>query len=72
MDARCPECEKVAVLDDEITKVKCPHCSFEADYETYLEIMKEKALNMRWETEELFLRMFLAYVGCLFSNNHFL
>ena len=46
MDAKCPECEKVAVLDDEITKVKCTHCSFEADYETYLEIMKEKALNM--------------------------
>jgi len=46
MDARCPECEKVAVLDDDITKVKCPHCGFEADYETYLEIMKEKALNM--------------------------
>ena len=46
MDARCPECEKVAVLDDEITKVKCQHCNFEADYETYLEIMKEKALNM--------------------------
>ena len=31
-----PECEKVAVLDDEITKVKCPHCNFEADYEKYL------------------------------------
>ena len=46
MDARCPECEKVAVLDDEITKVKCSHCNFEADYEKYLEIMKEKALNM--------------------------
>ena len=46
MDARCPECEKVAVLDDEIAKVKCPHCNFEADCETYLEIMKEKALNM--------------------------
>jgi len=46
MDAKCPECEKVAVLDDEITKVKCPHCNFEADNETYLEIMKEKALNM--------------------------
>jgi len=46
MDAKCPECENVAILDDEITKVKCPHCSFEADYETYLEIMKEKALNM--------------------------
>jgi len=25
MDAKCPECEKVAVLDDDITKVKCPH-----------------------------------------------
>ena len=46
MDAKCPECEKVAVLDDEITKVKCPHCNFEADYETYLKIMKERTLNM--------------------------
>ena len=46
MDAKCPECEKVAVLADDITKVKCPHCGFEADYEKYLEIMKEKALNM--------------------------
>ena len=46
MDARCQECENVAVLDDEITKVKCPHCNFEADYEAYLESMKEKALNM--------------------------
>jgi Zn finger protein HypA/HybF involved in hydrogenase expression len=46
MDARCPECEKVAILDDNITKVKCPHCNFEADYETYLEIMKDNAINM--------------------------
>jgi len=45
MDARCPECENVAILDDEITKIKCPHCNFEADYESYLEIMKEKVLN---------------------------
>ena len=46
MDAKCPECEKVAVLDDEITKVKCPHCNIEADYETYFKIMKDRALNM--------------------------
>ena len=46
MDAKCPECENVAILDDEITKVKCPHCNFEADYEAYLEIMKEKVLKM--------------------------
>ena len=46
MDARCPECNEVAVLDDEITKVTCPHCNFEADYDKYLEIMKDKAINM--------------------------
>jgi ribosomal protein L37AE/L43A len=46
MDARCPECEKVAVLNEEITSVKCPHCNFEADYDSYLEIMKEQAIYM--------------------------
>ena len=46
MDARCPECGKVAILDGKITRVKCPHCNFEADYEAYLEIMKQEALNM--------------------------
>ncbi len=46
MDARCPECEKVAVLNDEVTSVKCPFCGFEEDYDSYLEIMKEKAVNM--------------------------
>jgi endogenous inhibitor of DNA gyrase (YacG/DUF329 family) len=46
MDARCPECEKVAVLNEDVTRVKCPHCNFEVDYETYLEIMKEQAINM--------------------------
>ena len=46
MDARCPKCEKVAVLDNEVTKVRCPHCNFEASYEDYIEIMKEQAINM--------------------------
>ena len=46
MDAKCPECEKVAILDDEITKVKCRHCNVEANYEKYMEIMKNKALNL--------------------------
>ena len=46
MDARCPECEKVAILDDEVTSVKCPHCNFEASYDDYIEIMKDQALNM--------------------------
>lgn len=46
MDARCPECKKPAVLDDDVTKVECPHCNFRSDYDTYLEIMKEQTLNM--------------------------
>lgn len=46
MDARCPQCEGVAVLDDEVTHVKCPHCDFEADYDRYIEIMTEQARNM--------------------------
>ena len=46
MDARCPECENVAQVNDEQTKVSCPHCKFEASYDEYLEIMKDQALNM--------------------------
>ncbi|MFB3047529.1 MAG: zinc-domain-containing protein [Nitrosopumilaceae archaeon] len=46
MDARCPKCEKKAVLDDEMKRVTCPHCNFEAVYDDYLEIMKDNAVNM--------------------------
>ena len=46
MDARCPKCEKVAILSDDVSKVTCPHCNFEAGYEEYLEIMKQEAINM--------------------------
>ena len=46
MDARCPECEKAAILDDDITTVKCPHCNFQSSYDEYLEIMKQNAINM--------------------------
>lgn len=46
MDAKCPECDLVAVLDVEAQKVSCPHCNFESDYDGYIEIMKDKAVNM--------------------------
>ena len=42
MDAKCPECDKVAILDDEVTIVKCPYCGFEAKYDDYLNLMKQK------------------------------
>lgn len=46
MDARCPQCENVANLNIETSIVKCSKCSFEADYDTYIEIMKDQAINM--------------------------
>ena len=46
MDARCPECERVAVLDDDMAEVNCPHCEFKAGYDEYIEIMKDQAVNM--------------------------
>ena len=46
MDARCPECEQVAKTDNDLTKVICQHCNFESTYDEYIEIMKNKAINM--------------------------
>lgn len=46
MDARCPECQKAATLDEDVTRVRCPHCGFEAGYDDYIEIMKEQAVSM--------------------------
>jgi len=46
VDAKCPNCDRVAVLDEEITTVKCPHCGFEAKYDDYLKLMKEKIGKM--------------------------
>ena len=34
------------IKDDKITIVKCPHCNFEADYDSYLEIMKDQAISL--------------------------
>ncbi len=46
MDAKCPNCDKVAFLDDDITTVKCSHCGFEAKYDDYLTIMKQRVGEM--------------------------
>ena len=44
MDAKCPKCEKVATLNDDVTKVNCPHCNFEASYDEFDN--ETKTINM--------------------------
>lgn len=46
LDARCHKCDKKAEVNDEMTEVKCSSCLTKIPYEEYIEIMKEKALNM--------------------------
>ena len=45
MDARCPECENVAQVNDEQTKVTCPHCKFEASYDEYKKSVVDELNN---------------------------
>jgi DNA-directed RNA polymerase subunit RPC12/RpoP len=49
LDAKCPKCDKTAEVNDEMTEVNCSYCLTKISYEEYLEIMKEKALNMGME-----------------------
>ncbi len=46
MDAKCPECEKVASFNEDKNNIKCSFCGFTASYDEYIEIMKEKVQNM--------------------------
>lgn len=46
LEAKCYKCDKKAEVNDEMTEVNCSHCLAKISYEEYIEIMKEKALNM--------------------------
>jgi DNA-directed RNA polymerase subunit RPC12/RpoP len=46
LEAKCYKCEKKAEVNDEMTEVNCSYCLTKISYDDYLEIMKEKALNM--------------------------
>lgn len=46
IEAKCPNCAKRAIADEDLTKVICRECGFTAFYEDYLEIMKSKAVLM--------------------------
>lgn len=49
LEAKCYKCDKKAEVNDEMTEVNCSHCLAKISYEEYIEIMKEKALNMSTE-----------------------
>ncbi len=59
LEARCPECGKKAMVNDEMSEVKCSHCGFIASYDDYIEIMKGKAVDivdnfqMNWDRNPL-------------------
>jgi ribosomal protein L37AE/L43A len=46
IEAKCPTCANKALVNEEMTEVKCRTCGFTATYDNYLEIMKSKALQM--------------------------
>ena len=46
IEAKCPICSNKALVNEEMTEVKCRSCGFTATYDNYIEIMKSKALQM--------------------------
>ena len=46
IEAKCPTCANKALVNEEMTEVKCTSCGFRATYDNYIEIMKSKALQM--------------------------
>lgn len=42
MDARCPECEKKAKVNEEMTEVKCEFCGYEDTFDGYMKKMEER------------------------------
>ncbi len=42
MDARCPNCERKAQVNEDMTRVKCIHCGYEDTYDVYMERMEER------------------------------
>ncbi|MDR4510465.1 MAG: zinc-domain-containing protein [Nitrososphaeraceae archaeon] len=49
LEAKCHKCDNKALVDDEMQMVSCPNCNSEIPYEKYLEIMKDRAINMGFD-----------------------
>ena len=46
IEAKCPNCNNKALVNEDMTEVNCGACGFTSSYEDYLEIMKAKAVQM--------------------------
>jgi predicted nucleic-acid-binding Zn-ribbon protein len=46
LDAKCPECDNKARVNDDMTVVRCKNCGYSDNYENYIKIMRSKAENM--------------------------
>ena len=46
LEAKCPECDKRAEVDEDMIEVKCKNCGFHATYDDYVEMMKDRAVGM--------------------------
>jgi ribosomal protein S27E len=42
MKIRCPDCKNAAELSDDFSFVKCPECSFEMSYGSYVKYVAYK------------------------------
>lgn len=56
LEAKCHKCNKSAQVNDDMTMVSCPNCLSEISYEEYLEIMKNRAINMGFDYQGNFNR----------------
>jgi DNA-directed RNA polymerase subunit RPC12/RpoP len=46
LQAKCPNCGEKAEIDDDTANARCHFCGLNLSYESYLELMKERATNL--------------------------
>ncbi len=46
LKAKCPQCDKSAQVNEQMTEVICRYCQFRASYDDYIEMMKDRAAGM--------------------------
>jgi DNA-directed RNA polymerase subunit RPC12/RpoP len=45
LEAKCPQCDKRAEVDEEMIEVNCKHCGFRVRYDEYVEIKKSSLIK---------------------------